>query len=72
MNQLIREFLIVQNEGGRQIERHVKRYNFQMALAKQLAENEYEKFDAHRKMLSSADVKQLENHVKSIAQEKKS
>ncbi|MEN6413421.1 MAG: virulence RhuM family protein [Veillonellales bacterium] len=29
----IREFLIVQNEGGRQIERHVKHYNFQMVLA---------------------------------------
>jgi len=41
-------------------------------IAKQLAENEYEKFDAHRKMLASTDVKQLENHVKSIEQEKKS
>ena len=29
----IREFLIVQNEGSRQIERHVKHYNFQMVLA---------------------------------------
>lgn len=29
----IREFLIVQNEGGRQVERHVKHYNFQMILA---------------------------------------
>ena len=29
----IREFLIVQNEGGRQIERYVKHYNFQMILA---------------------------------------
>lgn len=29
----IREFLIVQNEGGRQIERHIKHYNFQMVLA---------------------------------------
>jgi len=29
----IREFLIVQNEGGRQIERQVKHYNFQMVLA---------------------------------------
>jgi hypothetical protein len=29
----IREFLIVQNEGARQIERRVKHYNFQMVLA---------------------------------------
>jgi len=41
-------------------------------IAKQLAENEYEKFDAHRKILAKTDVKQLENHVKSIGREKKS
>jgi hypothetical protein len=41
-------------------------------IAKQLAENEYEKFDAHRKMLAKTDVKQLENHVKIIEREKKS
>jgi hypothetical protein len=29
----IREFLIVQNEGGRQIERYIKHYNFQIVLA---------------------------------------
>ncbi|MGR6836461.1 virulence RhuM family protein [Syntrophomonas erecta] len=29
----IREFLIVQNEGGRQIQRQIKHYNFQMVLA---------------------------------------
>ena len=29
----IREFLIVQNEGDRQIERHIKHYNFRMILA---------------------------------------
>lgn len=40
-------------------------------VAKQLAEEEYEKFDTHRKKLFSTGVKQLENHVKSIAQEKK-
>lgn len=39
-------------------------------IAKQLAENEYEKFDVHRRMLAEADVKQLESHVISIGHKK--
>lgn len=41
-------------------------------IAKHLAENEYEKFDAHRKMIAKTDVKQLQSHVKSVGREKKS
>ena len=40
-------------------------------IAKQLAEDQYAKYDAHRKLLAATDVKQLEDHAKSIAQEKK-
>lgn len=41
-------------------------------IAKQLAENEYEKFDAHRKMLGKTGVKQLQSYAKMIGREKKS
>jgi hypothetical protein len=40
-------------------------------IAKQLAESEYEVFDAHRNR-SLVDVEQLESQAKSIAEEKKS
>lgn len=41
-------------------------------IAKQLAEDQYAKYDAHRKVLAATDVKQLESHAERIAQEKKS
>ncbi len=41
-------------------------------IAKKLAEEQYEKYDAHRKLLTATDIKQLEDHTKSVAQEKKS
>jgi len=41
-------------------------------IAKQLAEDQYEKYDENRKMLAAPDVSQLENHAELIAKEKKS
>lgn len=41
-------------------------------IAKQLAEEQYAEFDARRKLFAETDVKQLANHAKFIAREKKS
>ena len=41
-------------------------------IAKQLAEDQYEKFNAQRISLTSSDVKEIESHVKKLSQEKKS
>jgi hypothetical protein len=41
-------------------------------IAKQLAEDQYEKYDENRKMLAATDVSQLEKQAESIAKEKKS
>lgn len=40
-------------------------------IAKQLAEEQYERFDTNRKVINEVDIERLENHIKTVAPEKK-
>ncbi|MBI2440804.1 MAG: hypothetical protein HYV35_05470 [Lentisphaerae bacterium] len=63
----IKDYLIVRQEGGRQVQRPLKYYNLEMILADKLAEGEYDHFQARRLAAETgADAKAFDEAVKKL------